>query len=202
MDGKRAAAVSARETTFEREQELISHYDETLEYYSPVNSKTAQFVLDAMKVHTYAVRTALDLGCGDGRFSIWLSARNDALVRGVDYSAKRIELAVSKASVAGVSCEFVCEDLHRYLAADSGQYDLITLFEVLEHLEDPVGVLADARFRLSPGGCMIGSVPLNDPYHSHLHIFYGVQDVIQRLKPDLVASGRKHVFCRWNAPVS
>ena len=43
--------------------------------------------------------------------------------------------------------------------AAPGQFDAITLFEVLEHLDDPLAMLKLLRTRLNPRGIMIVEVP-------------------------------------------
>jgi SAM-dependent methyltransferase len=45
---------------------------------------------------------------------------------------------------------------------EAGRYDAVTLFEVVEHLEDPVGYLATTSALLGPGGLIVLSVPNRD----------------------------------------
>ena len=45
------------------------------------------------------------------------------------------------------------------LEAAPGEFDAITMFEVLEHLDDPLGMLVGLRARLNPRGVMIVEVP-------------------------------------------
>lgn len=45
------------------------------------------------------------------------------------------------------------------LALPAGSFDVVTLFHVLEHLEDPCRYLAEARRLLSPGGLLVIEVP-------------------------------------------
>jgi SAM-dependent methyltransferase len=42
---------------------------------------------------------------------------------------------------------------------EAGRYDVITLFDVLEHLVDPVSVLRKLRLGLAPGGLLAITVP-------------------------------------------
>jgi SAM-dependent methyltransferase len=64
--------------------------------------------------------------------------------------------AASHASeVAGVSG--ICEDFMQ--ARDLGRFDLITFNKVLEHVPDPVAMLARARTFLAPGGAVYVELP-------------------------------------------
>lgn len=141
---------------------------------------------------------ALDLGCGDGRLSIWLAAQHGMHVDGVDYSAVRIGRAIEAAGREGLSCQFVCGDLHGFLDGCEGRYDLITIFEVLEHLECPEEVIARCRELLTPDGSVVGSVPINMPYTAHLQVFQTIEDVIRRLAPQGIVRDRRHWYCRWS----
>jgi SAM-dependent methyltransferase len=61
-------------------------------------------------------------------------------------------------------------DILRALAP-AGQYDLITISEVLEHLEAPHQALAFLRRALRPGGRIFINVPLNSPSPDHIYLF-------------------------------
>lgn len=56
-------------------------------------------------------------------------------------------------------------------AAPDRQYDLITISEVLEHLETPAIALAFLRKALRPGGRIFINVPLNSPSPDHIYLF-------------------------------
>jgi SAM-dependent methyltransferase len=55
--------------------------------------------------------------------------------------------------------------------APARQYDLITISEVLEHLEAPAVALAFLRKALRPGGRIFINVPLNSPSPDHIYLF-------------------------------
>lgn len=86
----------------------------------------------------------LDFGCGFGQFlEMCRLFRMDA--HGVDRStARRSGAAVT---------------IHAELDDVPGTFDCITMFEVLEHLHDPLGTLKALKARLNPGGMMIVEVP-------------------------------------------
>jgi SAM-dependent methyltransferase len=93
----------------------------------------------------------LDLGCGVGHSSVAIALAYPAVtVRGIDLDPSSIDEARRTAAAAGVA------DRVSYTVADAsavtGAYDLITIFEALHDMGDPVGTLRAARAALTPGG--------------------------------------------------
>jgi SAM-dependent methyltransferase len=99
-----------------------------------------------------APATVLELGCGEGALATWLAAR--AVYTGVepDPDAR----ATARARLAGVSGATVCASLDETAGL---RVDLAGAFEVLEHVEDDVAMMAALRGRLVPGGALLLSVP-------------------------------------------
>lgn len=95
----------------------------------------------------------LDIGCGEGSFLA--KVRNMYAVHGVDFD--RDAIAAAK-RFYGLDNVWVAtpEDLK---ADSSGQYDLVTLFEVLEHVEEPRELLVTIRRLLAPGGVVAIGLP-------------------------------------------
>ncbi|MCP9624874.1 methyltransferase domain-containing protein [Nocardia otitidiscaviarum] len=98
----------------------------------------------------------LDLGCGCGRSTTALATTYPhASVHGVDLDAASIEEARAAAVAAGLA------DRVRYTAADAAAlaetdaYQLITLFETLHDMGDPVGTLRAARRALTADGAVL-----------------------------------------------
>lgn len=100
-------------------------------------------------------RRVLDAGCGAG-FGASELARAAAEVLAVDVSPDAIEYARERYTAANLRFEQAdCGAL----PAPDGSYDLVTAFEVIEHLEDWRGFLIEARRVLAPGGQFIVSTP-------------------------------------------
>ena len=94
--------------------------------------------------------TILDVGSGSGRLMAVLAAWGFQ-VHGVEPSAR----AVDAARAAGLD---VCRGT---IANVSGteRFDVVVLSHVLEHVVDPVDVLADARRLLRPNGRLVVAIP-------------------------------------------
>lgn len=94
-------------------------------------------------------KNVIDFGCGDGGY-LTRAARVAASVIGVE-----LEEAMRKALTAeGLRCFTSIQE--------AGTADIITLFHVLEHLEDPISYLEEFRSHLSPDGMIIIEVPNAD----------------------------------------
>jgi SAM-dependent methyltransferase len=106
--------------------------------------------LDALAAHLPPGGDALDVGCAAGFFLEALAARGWR-VHGLEPSAPMYEVAAAR---LGAHC------VHRGTLADlpprwPARFDLVTLWDVLEHLPDPVAALRRARAALAPGGRLV-----------------------------------------------
>jgi 2-polyprenyl-3-methyl-5-hydroxy-6-metoxy-1,4-benzoquinol methylase len=95
--------------------------------------------------------TLLDVGCGEGTFLAAASSRYD--VYGVEpdpEAAGRARTLLPERITTGTLSD---------LPSEPPNYDVITLFEVLEHVADPLETLVACRKLLGPGGVIVISVP-------------------------------------------
>jgi ubiquinone/menaquinone biosynthesis C-methylase UbiE len=90
----------------------------------------------------------LDLGCGTGRHSLWLTDVG-ATVTGVDFSEGMLAEARQKPGAHAI--RFLIHDLHQPLPF-LAEFDLVVSGLVLEHLRDLNGFFAEARRVLKPAG--------------------------------------------------
>jgi 2-polyprenyl-3-methyl-5-hydroxy-6-metoxy-1,4-benzoquinol methylase len=89
--------------------------------------------------------SVLDLGCGDGAYTVEFAGLGVRQVVGLDPAAVAIDAARSRAHALGVADTVRFEvgniyDLDEYLS--SGQFDCIVIRGVLHHLPDPARALA------------------------------------------------------------
>lgn len=106
-------------------------------------------------------RRVLDLGCGTGYGAAALSGAAQH-VTGVDVSADAIAYATASYTFENLS--FLTASCTSVPLADAS-FDLITAFELIEHLDDPRALLAEARRLLAPSGQFIVSTP-NQLYYA------------------------------------
>jgi len=113
-------------------------------------------------------KRVLDAGCGTGFGAARLAARA-ARVTGVDTSREAIEYA--RAHYPDPRLEFLRGDVSRMPFRDES-FDLVSAFEVIEHLRDWRGFLREARRVLSPQGQLVISTP-NKLYYAESRLQTG-----------------------------
>src|SRR5439155_1631346 len=99
----------------------------------------------------------LDVGCGTGYLLERLAGRGFSGV-GVDLSPRSVEHARERLRAVGADGRLRAEVGSAYDPPE-GPFDLITLTDVLEHLEDPRACLRGLRARLAPDGLIVVSTP-------------------------------------------
>ncbi len=121
-----------------------------MQRYGPV-SRHQRRILDRL-LEGLEVGSALDVGCGEGSLLRQLAARYPAArLAGLDVSEAAVaqaRLAVPTATLSAGTAAALRED---------GAHDLVTCFDVLEHVEDDEGLLRDLA-RLSRAHVLVMSI--------------------------------------------
>ena len=108
--------------------------------------------LDGVDAKLAAGARVADLGCGLGSSSVLLAeAYPRTTIVGSDYHAESIELAHKKAAEAGVSDRVSFEVATAQTFTGSG-FDLVTMFDCLHDMGDPLGAARRVREALAPDG--------------------------------------------------
>lgn len=97
-----------------------------------------------------------DIGCGEGWSSIAM-ARGFARVSvdGFDIDRASVEAARGHAEAAGLAERVTFTDTDAGLVSGAGSYDLVTAFECIHDLPDPVAVLRTMRQLARPGAVVM-----------------------------------------------
>jgi SAM-dependent methyltransferase len=116
--------------------------------------------LDGVVEKLEAGASVADIGCGHGSSTILMAqAYPNSTFLGSDYHAGSIETARQRAEAAGVA------DRVRFETAAAsthpgGGYDLVTMFDCLHDMGDPVGAAAQVRQALKPDGTWLIVEPM------------------------------------------
>jgi SAM-dependent methyltransferase len=116
-------------------------------------------------------RRILDVGCGTGTMLRHLQRFGS--VEGVDADEGAVRFCRERALDAVQRADVP-------LPFDAGTFDLVTMLDVLEHVDDDRGMLAELHRVLRPGGALLLSVPA-------YRFLWGPQDEISHHKRRYVA---------------
>lgn len=98
----------------------------------------------------------LDVGCGNGEFLLAAQERGHD-VFGLDFAEAAAE-ACGRRGVPAVAADFLTHDF-----GARAPFDLVTMWDVCEHLDRPFDFVARARQVLRPGGWLLLKVPCFTP---------------------------------------
>ena len=150
---------------------MASRYDDELWELVPEDRGPAPAQLVAFVRELGPVEGALDLGCGDGRLSAELRAKELTLA---DVSA----VALARARARLPAARTVELDPDAALPLADSCFDLVLCTETIEHVRDVQLFLSEARRVLRPGGELALTTPASralarpeDPFSPHLHRF-------------------------------
>lgn len=139
--------------------------------------------------HGSGSRRLLDVGCGAGDFLLVMRRLYSAWqTLGVEPNA----VAVTRAVARGLDVrQGTLDDVPA-----SGTYDMITLWNVLEHLPEPLLFLKAIRERLVPNGTLCLAVPVHDSWEAQ---FFGKYWVGWELPRHMLAFNRQSIVALLDA---
>jgi SAM-dependent methyltransferase len=140
----------------------------------------------------------LDVGAGSGTFSNRLSVRGFE-VTSTDVTDEALEVLRSRVSGAVVRADATS------LPFSAGSFDALILAEVLEHLHDDEGALAEAARVLGPKGVLGITVPRNPAWFSRSDRWAGHvrRYTREQLESRVAAAGFEILTCKaWGFPIS
>lgn len=126
-----------------------------------------------------AGKTVIDVGCGGGILSESMAGLN-ANVTGIDLSDKALQVAKLHLLESGKQVNYrkiAAEDI---AIEQAEQFDVVTCLEMLEHVPDPVSVIAACAKLVKPGGWVFFST-LNRNPKSYLFAIIGAEYVLNML---------------------
>jgi len=153
----------------------------TIERITPRENDRRLIFLRHMAAYKYAAQyvhaaTVLDCGCGTGYGAAYMKEAGAKHVVGIDKSACAVNHATLRYCSAGLS--FLWRNIVNFKGS---RFDVVTCFQVIEHLEDTASCLRAIRRALKPGGIALFTTPNKPVYNPdglrdnpfHVHEFEG-----------------------------
>lgn len=140
------------------------HYFEPIpeDHCLTVNEVIPRFGWALDTIEELKAKTVLDLGCLDGSFPLTVADQLGCEVVGIDLTKDGIDLAKERATKFKLPATFYqgfCEDWLEKFIEEGRKFDVITFFELIEHVEDVQRVVKLIDQVLAPGGSVLVSTP-------------------------------------------
>ena len=137
------------------------------------------FFLDS--VSRVGAKKYLEIGPGHGLlFAEAVSALGDAEAMAIDLSPTSVEFTRAMISAYGLDsrCQVLQGDFNNL---PSGNYDLVALCEVLEHVDDPAEMLGSVKRLVKHGGHLFITTCSNCPAIDHVYLYTSVDQIRTQL---------------------
>jgi len=131
-------------------KEMYSYYSNCLQDFNSINAIRYEELLRKFE-NIRSNNNILDVGCGIGHF-LNVASLNGWNAYGTEISEQASCIARQK------NKNIYCDEL-RNVKFQNGYFDVITMFEVLEHAEDPSALLEECQRVLRAGGILYITTP-------------------------------------------
>ena len=133
-------------------KELSDHYEgySRDDYLSPITITRYEELLDKMEAFRKTGKL-LDVGCGIGYF-LDQAKKRGWHVYGTEYTDTAVQICESK----GIQMQQGPLNIAHY---NKEEFDVVTSFEVLEHINNPIEEIENFKALLRPGGCLYLTTP-------------------------------------------
>jgi len=171
-------------------QELPGYYDSD-DYISHTDSKESMMDRAYQMIKNYSIKKKvnmingmvpkkgliLDIGCGTGDF-LKACQKEGWQVYGIEPNDKARELTDKKIDKK----ELVSDRIDSFLNTHEGQFDMITMWHVLEHVPNLLEYIEQVKFLLKPEGSLVIAVPNFNSYDAkHYQAHWAAYDVPRHL---------------------
>ena len=124
-------------------------------------------------------KKVLDVGCGGGILAESMAIAG-AQAKGIDLSEKALKVADLHSLESGVQVQYEYISAEDLAKKETGQYDVVTCMEMLEHVPDPLSIIKSCAALVKPGGKVFFST-LNRNPKSYLFAIIGAEYLLRIL---------------------
>ena len=137
--------------------------------------------------------SALELGCGKGLWSKVLCSRYD-IVDIVDGSGELLEKVRSENSGCRAEVSIHKELVEDFIYSAQRKWQHIYMTFLLEHVIDPVALLAEVKKLLEENGCLFAAVPNAESLHRIIAYRMGIIECVGQLSDNDVLVGHRRIY--------
>lgn len=141
-----------------------------------LNPLRLQFIQERVSLENKLI---IDIGCGGGILTESL-AKKGARVTGIDMSEAALNIAKLHQHESGTEVEYLQIAAEDIAAQRAGFYDIVTCFELLEHVPDPSSIISACAQLVKPGGYLFFST-INRNVKSYLFAIVGAEYLLKLL---------------------
>lgn len=153
----------------------LTPLDEHYQQMNPGKNKDFRTFSVAAKILQEVGKTdgkILDIGCGFGVL-VAMAAQQGRSIQGLDTSVHMIAGSQDYLKSLNLDPNLVSLTTIEKLADQNAQFDVITMIDVLEHIEDSKGFLQILETILAPNGRLVLSVPAHPEFYDNRDITLG-----------------------------
>jgi SAM-dependent methyltransferase len=121
----------------------------------------------ALSIPTETPSSVLEIGCGLGVLRQMLEAETGWTIDAMDLNAGALSHSTPGRGRTALY------NIHDRAPALAAKYDAIILFDVIEHIDDPVNFMTSALYHLKPGGHVFINVPAIQSLYSKFDVAVG-----------------------------
>ena len=160
-------------------QTYISHTDANKslfdKVYQIVKNYTIKQKIKLINSFSTEKKTILDIGCGTGDF-LEACKKHGWAITGIEPNESARDLAVNKSEIA------IQRSIEEVIEKTSNQFDIITMWHVLEHVPNLEAYIHSIKKLLKPNGYLIIAVPNFNSYDAKYYgKFWAAYDVPRHL---------------------
>ena len=179
--------------------EVMSYYMHGLlvtQYLWAHHYDILQFFFKNFSAFTADIKNVLEVGGGHGLFTneVINQLSEGYTYTMVDISETSIEM--SKEFVKSGHVDYILQDVYQFESEQ--KFDFIIMGEVLEHLEDPLGIMKKLHSLGTDNATAFITAPCNSPAIDHIYLFRNPNEIIQlfneagwEVVKDLIVSSEK-----------
>tara|TARA_Y100000768_G_scaffold219317_1_gene165332 strand:+ start:444 stop:1148 length:705 start_codon:yes stop_codon:yes gene_type:complete len=129
-----------------------------------------RYIIDQIGTNNLTNKDILDIGCGGGLVTEPLT-KLGGNVTGIDFVKSNIEIAKKHSKIQNLEINYICGDVEK--TKFKKKFDIIVLFEVLEHLDNWKKFISNIKKNIKPNGKVIISTINRNLISKHLTITLG-----------------------------